>query len=229
MANMLPIYFIRSADVPKEDYDAVMDAARDILKISGGSAVIKDFGVWRQPNWRDADGKLTRWNSVDWYVQECLLEKDKGFGRQVDASKINDLFGLEPWRKAQDHYDFAVLGSDITSEDWGTNFVLGGASRGIGTVISLKRFSTIRPEEFRQKVVKTLAYHEIGHVFGAPDGSRRNVVQKLGRHCDEYGCSMQQGMSVSEFVQHTKERLEKGEPYCSDCKEDIREYVRRAD
>ncbi|MFQ6009503.1 MAG: hypothetical protein ACE5J7_00045 [Candidatus Aenigmatarchaeota archaeon] len=222
---MIPVYFMRTEGVRDDEYNTVWRAAKDILRISGASRIVKNFGVWREKDWKE-DGKLKPWRSIDWYVEECMMHgKDEGHGDQVNASKLLDMLYREPWKRKEDHYDFFVVDKDLArgpEDAW----VVGGRITN-STVISVSRWRRIKPYSFRMEVLKTQAYHEGGHVFGAATRARDDTIELLGSHCTEYGCSMKQGMSIREWKKNTEERIDAGQPYCGKCTDEIKEYGRK--
>ena len=229
----VPIFFMKAKDVTEAEYSPILDAAREIVNNAGVSLdhPIKDFGVWRGENW-NKDGKLEPWMSADWYVESCMLERDRGHGKQIDADRLIDLLSTEPWKR-NFHYDVFVVGNDMTSKAWSTgsylNFVVGIACRYNGTVISVNRFRELSGS-MKHGVLQTEAYHEIGHLFGLPDDERRSdLVAELGGHCPERGCSMKQGMTVPhDWIENTIDRANRGQPYCEKCVADLKDYQRRA-
>ena len=77
------------------------------------------------------------------------------------------------------------------------------------------------------EVKKQVLYHEIGHLFGLPNGERNDLEYKFGAHCANPRCAMRQGTSIVKFWEHAKERLETGQIYCKRCEADLKKNVKK--
>lgn len=63
-----PIYFMHTADITQEEKRLAIETLEEITDIANvkGKVPVIDFGVWRTPNHRTADGQLVPHMSVDW-------------------------------------------------------------------------------------------------------------------------------------------------------------------
>ncbi|MFH1182070.1 MAG: hypothetical protein V1702_03880 [Candidatus Woesearchaeota archaeon] len=221
-----PVYIMNQAGLSDLEKKAVLDGASEMIRLAQADVDIADFGVWRNNGFRNRDGSLKQYQSVDWYV-----ERGRDTSRnttQLNASTMQNLLMLEPWRYAQqggkDHYDILVVHDDMYSGD--TNFVIGLAQPGIGTTISTNRFGSLN-NELKYECIKTETMHELGHVFGLiPDERTENVEHRLGKHCTNR-CTMRQGLTLpNDWINITKDRLKYG-ALCPTCETDLKEYFRR--
>lgn len=223
MNRVKPVYVMNEEGLSSLEKGAVLDGVGELLQIAGVDHLIgiKDFGVWREPGYRNPDGSLRDYQSVDWHIQWGKETSIKA--PQLNANAILDSVINEPWRKAQDHYDVIVLHSDLYSGN--TNFVIGLAERGIGTVISTNRFNTLG-DRARHECIKTETMHELGHTFGLlPYERTENLDTRLGRHCANT-CIMRQGIAVPrDWINMTEDRLRYG-ALCPTCETDLRNYFR---
>ena len=122
------------------------------------------------------------------------------------------------------HYELALLTSDIYGgED--TNFVIGLAIPTFGTVVSIARLSKLEIS-LQLECIKTVIFHEMGHVFGLPNSNRKNINESLGAHCTNV-CVMRQGLSVPfDWIKMTQDRIRMRAPYCKECLSDLRFFFR---
>ncbi|MCD6477662.1 MAG: hypothetical protein J7K87_01540 [Candidatus Aenigmarchaeota archaeon] len=137
---------------------------------------------------------------------------------QIDAYK----FMLDI--SSDDEYKFVLTKNDINSSMGNYNFLVGLAIPGYNAIASTKRFEGVNDPQMRWECVKTEVMHEIGHVFGAPSYSRKDIEENLGRHCKNK-CVMRQGIRVPmDWIAMTKDRLETGKAFCDSCENDLREF-----
>jgi len=112
------------------------------------------------------------------------------------------------------------LKEDLYSD--GLNWCFGGftpAAVGLGYVL----ISSARVDDDFQ--ARDIIRHELGHMFGAPSGGRKNTYDSLGLHCSNNLCVMQQKLSVPESIRYAHIRRKTRAPaYCRDCIKDIVEY-----
>lgn len=223
MNKIKPIHVMNEPGLSDLEKKAVLDGAGELLRIGEveNLLAIKDFGVWRNEGYRNMDGSLKEYQSVDWYLQEG--RKASHNKTQIKADKILDSFKAEPWQKgSQEHYDILITHSDIYSE--GINFVIGLACHNLGTVISTHRFEEL-DDWLKYKCVKTETMHELGHVFHLPAEEICSLNRLLAGHCPNK-CVMRQGTSVPEgWINMTKDRLEHG-PLCKPCETYLKNYFK---
>jgi predicted Zn-dependent protease len=229
-SRVKPVFIMHQEGLSDLEKKAVLDGASELIKLAEVDGVkVVDWGVWRKKGFRDDDGSLKDFWSVDWYVKRG---SDDGrdhtkHGRQLNAGTMQDCLSSEPWRdperKGRDHYDILVVHSDMYFG--GRRFVIGVAQPGIGTTISTYRFRR-RNRDPRYECVKTETMHELGHVFGLlPLERTEDIRYKYGKHCTNK-CIMRQGVTLpTDWVRFTEDRLRQG-ALCPRCKEDLRAYFR---
>ncbi len=227
MVKIKPINLMNQAGLSDLEKRAVLDGASELIRLAEVSKRIEliDFGVWRNNGFRNSDGSLKQYQSVDWYVSRG---KDTSRNRtQLNVEAIQLALCLEPWRNphqgGRDHYDILIVNNDIY---WGnTNYVIGIAQAGVGTTISTFKFKPLR-DKTKYECIKTETMHELGHVFGLiPDSRTKNVENSLGKHCTNT-CTMRQGLNVPvDWINITNDRLRYG-ALCPTCAKDLKEYFR---
>ena len=227
MGKLFPIFMMNQEGLKDLEKKSVLEGASELIKLAKvGGIEIFDLGIWRNKDFIDANGALKPYQSVDWYIQRG---KETSRNRnQLNIQMIGQLLVFEPWRDknkgGKDHYDILVLHSDMyQSED--TNFVIGSAAEGIGTIISTYRFNQLEDRE-RYECIKTETMHELGHVFGLiPKNRKKDVKKSLGKHCTNI-CVMRQGLNVPEdWIKMTNDRLRYG-VLCPACEKDLINYFK---
>lgn len=220
MKNIRPVYVMCEAGVDDFQLEAITAGISEVLHLAGVSprVLVTSFGVWRQQNWQDKGGLLP-YSSIDWYIANAKKYSEKS--GQLSGDAIMRDLQTEPWQKMQPHYDVVVLSSDMYSE--GTNFVIGLAISGLGTVVSVARFRSL-DRDLQSECLKTEVIHELGHVFGLPREDRlENVAESLGKHCTNL-CTMRQGLEVpKDWIRMTSDRLALG-AFCSQCRQDLQGF-----
>lgn len=215
----IPVYVMRDNGVSVNQINAVKAGVIELLQAAGIANKIKvyDFGVWRHSNWK-VDGRLVPYKSIDWYIEQGKYSNHQ----QLYAGAILGAMCREPWQESIPHYDVMVLSQDMFEA--GTNFVIGTAYPGTGTVLSTARWKGFSAGN-QYELIKTETMHEVGHVFNLPNRSRSDIEQKLGSHCLNK-CVMRQGMTVpTDWVNLTNDRLRNG-ALCPRCREDLRNYFK---
>lgn len=219
-----PIYFMHTPDITQEEKQLTLEALEEILDIAEvrGKILVVDFGVWREPNYRNSDGQLIPHMSVDWYVSKWLNPQRK----QVNASDGATQLLFDPWNERQQHYDVILTAEDLYIPN--TNFVVGVAHTRRGTITSVKRFRDMKDKRMERETKKQELFHEVGHVFGLPNKSRGfDLEYSLGAHCTN-NCAIRQGLSVPyDWVNFVNDRQRTGQVYCDQCTKDLRTYFRK--
>lgn len=217
-----PVYIMCEEGLLDFQIQAVLQAIYAVLRIAMVSEKIQvvNFGVWRQNGWRNSQG-LEPYYSIDWYIQSAIRASTRQ-GKLNGNQMIIDIW-CEPWQKLQPHYDIVILRSDMYSGEINNNFVIGLASKGHGTVISINRFLGLDPRT-QIDCIQTETMHEVGHVFGLiPEQRQECVEESLGKHCTNI-CVMRQGTCVpGDWIRITRDRLE-GHVFCPTCQCDLRKY-----
>jgi len=212
---------MRAQNVADADYHAVLKALRETLRLARLTRDINvvDFDKWRHPQWLDGKGQLRPHGSVDWYIQQGITASQRT--PQLNAKRIiADLF-RDPWQRVEPHYDVLVLEHDLYCDN--RSFIVGLALPGIASIISTHRFTDLETEQHRE-CVKTLSFHEIGHMLGLPGATR--TEERPDAHCPNK-CVMRQGLSVPlDWLEMTDERLQLGAPFCAECLRDLLERFR---
>lgn len=206
----------------------IWNAIAEFLEIVGIDNIEKhDLKAWRHSrDYRNSDGSLMPYHSVDWYLQDSW---DRGRG-QFNATNIIHSFYHEPWRQVKDHHDILIMHSDIYDGSDSNNFVIGLASKGIGAVISTYRFRRLlKDDQTRFRCIETVTMHELGHVFGLLPDYREKGYHSSDGHCIN-DCIMQQGYGIQDWEVMTHSRWIKKElgysPLCNMCEKDLKAVLK---
>lgn len=154
------IYFSRTSDVPTPEYEAVKSGFARIVSESGRSVGMKDFGCFRSGT--------GAYSSPDWYQEQAMTGRDRGFGLQVSAADLDALLRNEPYQRQNPHMDVLVVGKDMTTtmNNTDNNFIFGYGPYP-NNIISVKRFlNWFKDPALRQKCISILSAHEFGHNLG---------------------------------------------------------------
>lgn len=140
---------------------------------------------------------------------------------QVDSGELLTLFLTDPWRKEHPHIDVVFVEDDLCPNipSQPMNFVFGQAWED-ATVQSVCRYRHLSDSD-RALVIKSIAQHELGHVFGcAYDLRRPHTHEQFGPHCLNKGCVMRQTLTIEELVRNSHESQRMGMIYCPECLDD---------
>lgn len=216
---LVPIYFMRTSDVPPAEARAALAGVVDALRASGQEREIVNFGASQF-----GEGK---YSSPNWYLEEAFrrqpLRKDEGYGPQIDVEQVGRLFAEEPHQQ-KPHWEVMVTGLDLTASYKGEylNFVFGATDPNFpSSVQSINRFREEIPHDgLRYETIRRVLRHEAGHMFGLPSTNRPNIEENLGLHCTNI-CTMKQGQSVREWALLTIDEVQNKVHFCGDCKADL--------
>ena len=208
---MLPIYVMYDSSLDDFEIRCIKEAMWEFVSLFPERKVV----IYGSRAWSRGD-----YSSADWYAQNAKRVIKKGWKWvQYDAQSLLELMMNEPWQRNNPHIDMMFVSHDLTARN--LNFCF-GMTMGRYTVQSVFRYRDLK-EDDRWLAVKAVALHELGHVFGcAANPHRSNTEIKLGRHCTNPACIMQQGMNKTEWVKHARDAYSLGRVYCPQCMEDIR-------
>lgn len=152
------------------------------------------------------------------------MRRNAGFGPQIDASQVINLFYSEPWQEYS-HWEVFIVNHDLTdtnSDGNYLNFVFGITNREFAaSVQSITRFmASVQNEPLRLAMIRRTLRHEVGHMFRLPNRSY-NVVQSLGAHCASNVCTMRQGLSIEEWAILTRSEEQQSTHFCNYCLADL--------
>jgi predicted Zn-dependent protease len=185
----------------------------------GNNVQVKNFGVWRNTNYVSGN-TLLAFQSVDWYVTHAM---DRA-RNQIHCGKLAKSLRIEPWQEAQPHYDVLVLKSDLYDGDvdWCFGYSIPGQA-----ITSVHRFEKWLSDDryIQDECFKTVVMHEIGHMLGIVDETRKDITYNLGWHCIHPNCIMRQSENIDLCQLHTYDRLISEQTLCPSCQRDLRNHV----
>lgn len=238
-----PIYIQATQEVSQGYINAVEDALDLIDTQFDADLNYSNVSNWRPStqDYRGVNAEAGEFSSPEWYEEEATILNPRHGAEQVDADRLSWLLSNEPWReKYGDHVDVYMTDKDLTgrgADGQFLNYVLGGADADENPdsiILSTHRlenspetnaYNTTTPQSFPEEVMHTLALHEFGHLFGAPNENRPE--QSLDRgfegqaHCANNDI-MQPGYSTKTLADLTVDRIQNGRIYCGDCANDIK-------
>jgi predicted Zn-dependent protease len=178
-------------------------------------------GNWRSEKYIDSKGSLIPYESIEWLMKKHYDDKRN----QSRADTLTFDLYYDPYQYKYPHWEVIFTKRDLFTD--GNKWVFGATQPDLSTIISLNRFEKFADDpEPRKEIIRTLVFHEFGHVLGLPSARRgRNLEESIGTHCTSKGCSMRQGTSIDAFIENTTDRLRnmgKEIPYCSECMNDLR-------
>tara|TARA_B100000315_G_scaffold191068_1_gene181228 strand:- start:123 stop:935 length:813 start_codon:yes stop_codon:yes gene_type:complete len=227
-SNSIPIYFMHTSNITLAEKDVAIGALEDILETANGKdrMPIIDFGAWKEPTYRDANGQLVPNMSVDWYVDTAFNPPR----RQVNANLALKALLDCPYQKEREHYHVLLTAHDIYDNN--TNFLVGLASGRNSTIISTARFRPISDSTMREETIRQEVYHEVGHLLGLVQDRLRldhprkglDIEYNLGPHCTN-DCAVRQGSIVpNNWIDFVDDRLRTGQIYCDPCTADLKDF-----
>jgi len=207
---------------------ALVDAIREVLTLGRCTKrlPIRDYSRYRDPrHWRNDEGELVPYHSVDWYVADAL-DEDR---MQVDAGHILRAFGGEPWRRDDmmgDHYDLFVMDEDMFDSDLllqdGVEYAVGRAERSQVAVISTHRIEHIWGMPY--SYLKTEVMRQLCFMFGVPDIARDDVEISAGRAYCTNTCILREALvAPDDWELLTQERICVG-ALCPRCAADLQVF-----
>lgn len=210
---------------------AIIDGITEILTLGNVRRPfpVRDFGRYRDSNWRKEDNTLRPYQSVDWFVYDSLNE-DRF---QVDCVHMLDSCEKEPWRREDllgDHYDLFVLEEDMFDPDLETlrePYSVGTARRLVGAIISTHRIDSIWGDPY--SYLKTEVMRQICFMWGVPRPERSDVRMLGGQVYCTNTCTLRHAIKApGDWERLTFDRLTHGS-LCSSCLCDLRLFFARAE
>lgn len=209
-----------------------------------------DYPITMLGNWRSQKYTYTNqrgntvlrpYESVDWYIESaCMAAVHEGrwqTRRQISATQLCEDLTADPYREQIPQWSVLITKNDLyghTTDQFGRqqrlNFCLGISYENQFSIISIARFLD---EQKRLNIegFKTVIMHEFGHLIGLTQEGRAHTEEKLGCHCSNDGCIMQQRMD-GDFTELTKVRLAAKRfyglpPICGDCIDEGKKFFAR--
>ncbi|MCD6416802.1 MAG: hypothetical protein J7M08_08935 [Planctomycetes bacterium] len=207
---------------------AIVDAIREVLTLSECtcSLPVRDYGHYRDPEWRGEENDLLPYRSVDWYVYDALSEKRM----QVDCRRILKSFAEEPWRDEKmlgDHYDLFVMQEDMFNGAGAQRDYVVGRARGLtAAVISTHRLETMWGMPY--SYLKTEVMRQLCFMFGLPNMDREDVhADENGHYCPNRCILRPAHVAPDDWDRLTEDRLTTG-ALCGSCLDDLRRFFEQA-
>lgn len=210
---LVPIYMQSSKDVPFELSMAALQGTYDALIASGQQRDIENFGTMQS---------TVDYGSTQWYIDQTYKTQsqtiDFGYGKALDAPTLLGLFYEEPWQQIP-HWELIVVNNDLVqkSSEGNTHFLMGLTNPDFpASVISIRRFMEERYDGYRSRMVRRLARHEVGHMFGLVQ-NERGVT---GSHCNEV-CTMRAVGNPEQFIHQMQQEDQYRIKFCAPCLSDL--------
>ena len=212
---------------------AIVDAIKEVLVLGQCTKPlpVKDFGKYRDPQWKDDDNNLVPFQSVDWYIFDALNEERM----QVDCVRLLKDFTDEPWRDERimgDHYDLVIIEEDMfdprgdDNRGRETGYCVGGSQKLTAAVVSTHRLEHIWGMPYGN--IKTEVMRQLCFMFGVPEPTRSDVLLAGEQLYCQNTCILRPAQVAPEdWTGLTEERLKHG-ALCDPCLEDLRNFFASA-
>ncbi|GAB4562054.1 MAG: hypothetical protein Kow0047_09880 [Anaerolineae bacterium] len=179
--------------------------------------VVRPLGTWYIP---DLPQGAPYWGT-QWYIERTLHPE---LGR-IRGPEFLRLVQLEPWQNHAPHFDMALVEYEVMEDpdDSPHLTTLGMTLPGTATVVSVAPLRLIHDPLDRERALRRLIIHQLGHLARVPrPGRTKNVTLATGEpHCTAL-CAMRDARNVFELVRYAKEEAEAGVTLCPDCENDLR-------
>ncbi len=215
------LFVMKEKGISELEMKASLEGVQELLKLGNAEKLIgiEEKGELNGKEYLDNDGVTNNFRSIDWYLQ-----KGRATSRnetQLNAGAILEYINEDVCTSGNTHFDLLIVHSDMYSGN--TEFVIGNALKGIGTIISISKFNSLS-KKTRCECIKTQTMHEMGHVFGLLPATRKiNFEYNLGKHCTNK-CIMRQGLILPfDWIVFTCDRKRFG-ALCATCLGDLRDF-----
>lgn len=226
------IFVMSENGVPDLAVQSVMEGIREVVRITGLNNAkseraisrinIVNWGAWFAPDHLEG-GYLTPHRSLDWYLEISRL---KGT-RIIDSGMLFRVLHPEMAMKQDifaphyNHFKVIILNSEILNPHDENLRALGCAMPKLSammTVVGLAKY--LKAPKLYRECVKSIALHELGHMFGLLPANIEKTEFDHGTHCTNV-CIMRQEGKQGNLFSHTAERIMFG-PFCLRCEELLR-------
>jgi len=205
---------------------AIIDSITELLTLGGlkRPLPVRDFGRYRDPNWRDENNALRPYQSSDWFISTSMNE-DRF---QVNGKRLLETFENEPWRREDllgDHYDVFVMAEDMflpQAGDMGGRYSVGEARPLVGAVVSTHRIDSMWGDPY--SYLKTELMRQLCFMFGLPGKDRDDVKECRGKTYCKNTCILRHAHNApADWERMTFDRLRNG-PLCKSCQRDLKSF-----
>lgn len=227
--NIRPVHILWQKTLGVGMLDGVASGIEQILSLAGvyQETQLEYHGKRRQPNWRNPDGTLAAYQSLDWHI-ELARTHSKEAGCLNSTVLLNSL-RADPTH--QTRYELVVVNEPLRSDD--SLRKVGGIGRlNQGAVITLDGYldllQPVSGESEGDKKKRQLDYffgtqklaiHDLGHVLGlfpeAPNKSDPTDEEIKETHCLNK-CVMCWEIEVWKNLKHN--------PFCPSCLEKLQQF-----
>lgn len=221
--NIKPIHILWQQTLKIGMLDGITSGIARVLSLAGVSKEFKleYLAQRRQPDWRDKNGLLNPYKSLDWHI-EWARQKSKKPG-YLNSSVLIDSLDNNTDHQTEPRYEVVVLNEPIYLQKNPDVSVFGVGRRGAAAVISLADYiELIEPiKRFRFLLAtQMLTMHELGHVFGLFPGigvKNQTEEELKNSHCLNecvmYWC---ESSELYKKIAH--------QPFCPSCLEKLRQF-----
>jgi len=167
--------------------------------------------------------------SLDWKGYDIVKGlEDKCINRARNQVFLEELCLMTARKYADNGYPHKIIltGEDIFSKA-AKSWCFGGnrfCDVGTGQERTLEVYTVISTHRVQDYYLFwSLCAHELGHAYGAAREGRKNTEMKLGSHCTNDLCVMQQKTDIREARDYAMEIYNSGKdpPYCPECINDL--------
>ncbi len=180
------LFVANTSEIETNEADAVLSGVRKLLDEIQSRIVVAYSG--------DLPIGEGEYGNADWYQENALMHREKGFGQQVNAYKLDHIMRIEPQQMIQPHFDLMVLDKDLTTAFLGNDFIY-GLVKYPNSLLSVCRLRG-KFEDYRVylALLSLIGAQQTARLMGL---SRRNFNEKGDNHFDGY-CNGEKGPCLME-------------------------------
>lgn len=224
-----PFYILEEEGLTQGEQTAVVEAVRECLRLAGARGRIRTFGlgVWREPNYFEKGG-LVPYKSIDWLIATSPFQLKADL---VNAGTILSQVVRTMYEQHQAYYFLLVPRRNLGApEIWPLK---GNTQADTGCVVSSYWFHYGHgrlSEEDRAGCLKTVAIHEVGHLFGLWQRTA-GLPSNVGAHCPwENHCVMRAMPTLDQAALVAwRDWQTLGRPFCDNCLANLGNYFPRGE
>ncbi len=228
--NIRPLHIMWQEGTELEMLDSVASGVGTVLMLANvfSEIPIKYLGTRRRPGWRNQDGALNPYQSLDWHIEQS--SKKSLLPGYLNGGALLDSLIADPNRVIQPRYELVVVNEPLHWQDTSTRKIGGISQQNHGAIITTNCFQLMGEESEKVKGEKRIAFsllvqmfviHELCHVLGrfssGPAMKDASDEELKASHCQN-DCVMRWRLDT-ELIKKIA-----NQPLCSSCREELPKF-----